>query len=110
MTLRPMTAAIFLAFIAGLVYAGKLPPSVLGLYLATSLLSFIAYAYDKSSARNKQRRIPERTLHLLALIGGWPGALIAQHRLRHKTKKTSFLAVFWGAVILNCGILGWWLR
>jgi uncharacterized membrane protein YsdA (DUF1294 family) len=46
-------------------------------------------------------------LHLFALAGGWPGALIAQRLLRHKTKKQSFQVVFWATVALNCGILGW---
>jgi uncharacterized membrane protein YsdA (DUF1294 family) len=46
-------------------------------------------------------------LHLLGLAGGWPGALIAQQMLRHKSKKASFLAVFWVTVLINCGALLW---
>jgi uncharacterized membrane protein YsdA (DUF1294 family) len=48
-------------------------------------------------------------LHLLSLIGGWPGALIAQNRLRHKSRKGSFLLVFWATALLNCGGLAWLL-
>ncbi len=105
-----MIALIFLAAVAGLVLAGKLPAAVFVAYLAASLIAYAVYAWDKSAARDRQWRIPENTLHLLALLGGWPGALIAQQRLRHKTKKVSFLLVFWGTVALNCGALGWWLR
>lgn len=110
MTVRSIIAALFLGFIAGAVLADKLPSAVLTAYLAASLIAYIVYAYDKSAARTQQRRTPERTLHLLALLGGWPGALVAQQRLHHKSKKTSFLVVFWVTVMLNCGALGWWLR
>lgn len=103
-------AGIFLAFIAASALAGKLPLAILGLYLGASLAAFIAYAMDKSAARNDRWRTQEHTLHLLALIGGWPGALIAQNRLRHKSSKTSFLAAFWITVLLNCGALGLLLR
>lgn len=92
---------------AELVFAGKLPFAVLGLYLAASSIAFGAYAFDKSAARNDQWRIQESTLHLFALIGGWPGALAAQRLLRHKSKKQSFQLVFWATVVLNCGALGW---
>jgi uncharacterized membrane protein YsdA (DUF1294 family) len=46
-------------------------------------------------------------LHLFGLIGGWPGALLAQNFLRHKSKKWSFQVVFWVTAALNCGALGW---
>ncbi len=46
-------------------------------------------------------RIPESTLLLAGLLGGWPGALLAQHLLRHKSSKPSFLAEFWATVALN---------
>lgn len=52
-------------------------------------------------------RTPESTLHWLAIAGGWPGALIAQQALRHKSRKQSFRAAFWFTVIINCGILAW---
>ena len=100
-------ATASLLFVVGSAFAGKLPFVVLGLYLVASAVAFVAYALDKSAARNDQWRTPESTLHLFALVGGWPGALTAQKLLRHKSKKQSFQIVFWATVVLNCGTLGW---
>ncbi|MEG2941275.1 MAG: DUF1294 domain-containing protein, partial [Thermomonas sp.] len=50
------------------------------------------------------RRMPEDTLHLLDVLGGWPGALIAQQLHRHKTVKASFQTAFWFSVLLNLGV------
>ncbi len=77
--------------------------SIFGWYLIISLLAFIVYAKDKAAAKKGSWRIPESTLHLLSLLGGWSGALIAQQTLRHKSKKESFRFVFWTTVLLNCG-------
>jgi len=77
------------------------------LYLAASSLAFVMYAKDKSAAQRNAWRTPESTLHLLALLGGWPGALIAQQTLRHKSRKEEFRFVFWLTVIINCGIFAW---
>ena len=41
------------------------------------------------------------------VAGGWPGALIAQQTLRHKSKKTSFIIVLWATVIINGVALAW---
>ena len=70
-----------------------------------SLATFIAYGLDKKRAINGARRIPERTLHLLAFFGGWPGALIAQRQFRHKTQKVMFRLVFWLLLALHVGIV-----
>lgn len=86
---------------------GKIPIIVLGLYLGTSIFAFAAYALDKSAAKNNQWRTEEGTLHLLGLIGGWPGALIAQRFLRHKSKEQSLQITFWVTVMLNCGGFIW---
>lgn len=100
-------AAFFLAFVAGSAFAGRLPLSVPGIYLAASVAAFVAYWLDKSAAKKDRWRTKESTLHFFALIGGWPGALAAQRLLRHKTQKASFQLVFWITVALNCGALGW---
>jgi uncharacterized membrane protein YsdA (DUF1294 family) len=75
------------------------------LYAVASAVCFIAYALDKSAARQGRRRTPERTLLLLGLAGGWPGGLAAQQLRRHKSAKTSFLAKFWLTVIVNLSVL-----
>ena len=103
----PLFAVCFLLFVIAAVIGGRLPASVLALYLVASIVSFFAYAFDKSAAQRNQWRTQESTLHLFALIGGWPGALAAQRLLRHKSAKTSFQAIFWITVVLNCGALGW---
>ncbi len=63
--------------------------------LAISALTYFAYAWDKNRAKKKGRREPEQMLHLLELLGGWPGAFIAQRNLRHKCSKLSYQIVFW---------------
>jgi uncharacterized membrane protein YsdA (DUF1294 family) len=87
---------------------GRLSPlmtTILAAYAAMSVATFIAYGVDKSSARGGRRRIPEQTLHLLALLGGWPGALAAMGVFRHKRRKTSFVVVVWLIALLHA--TGW---
>jgi uncharacterized membrane protein YsdA (DUF1294 family)/cold shock CspA family protein len=79
----------------------KLPLWVAGIYVGASVATFIAYAADKSAAGSGAWRTPESTLHMLALAGGWPGALLAQQFLRHKSTKQPFRQVFWGTALLN---------
>jgi uncharacterized membrane protein YsdA (DUF1294 family) len=81
---------------------------ILLLYLAASAASIVIYAIDKSAARHGRWRARESTLHLLAVIGGWPGALLAQRLFRHKSRKPSFQATFLLTVVLNCALV-WWL-
>lgn len=99
-------------FLGGLILAGWLnhvPMIFPWWYLGCSVALFLVYAWDKSAARSGAWRISEGRLHFLALIGGWPGALIAQQLLRHKSRKQSFRAAFRVTVFLNLGLLAWWL-
>jgi len=99
-----------LAFIYVLAARGLLPAGILILYLTASAAAVIAYGMDKSAAQSGRWRTAESTLHVLGLIGGWPGALIAQQMFHHKSRKTSFQAIFLATVALNCGALLWyWL-
>lgn len=78
------------------------------LYAALSAVTFFAYAFDKAAARSGRWRTSEGTLHTLGLAGGWPGALVAQQVLRHKTAKAEFVAVFWVTVSLNMAAFVAW--
>lgn len=100
-TIGYVVLVIFSAIIAVATVLGALPGWVAALYLATSIASYIAYATDKSAARTRQWRVSESALLGIGLLGGWPGSIVAQQRLRHKTQKSSFRRAFWGTVILN---------
>ena len=100
-------AALFLVIVGLSVLAANIPPLILAIYMIMSLLTFAIYADDKSAAQKGTWRTQESILHFLSLAGGWPGALIAQQTLRHKSKKESFRFVFWLTVFLNCGVFAW---
>lgn len=104
---RLIFPALFLILLAATVFMGRFPFPILGLYIVASTFTFFVYARDKSAARANLRRTSEGTLHALSLIGGWPGASIAQEILRHKSQKQSFRSVFWITVVLNCFGLLW---
>ncbi len=105
--IAPAFAACFLLFVAAAVFLGRLPIAVLALYLVTSAVAYFAYGIDKSAAEKNRWRIRESTLHVFGVLGGWPGALAAQRRFRHKSTKASFQAAFRLTVVLNCVALGW---
>ena len=79
---------------------------ILTIYLIASITTFLVYAQDKSAAKHNRWRTKESTLHSLALTGGWPGALLAQKILRHKSSKAAFQRVFWVTVVVNVGAVG----
>jgi uncharacterized membrane protein YsdA (DUF1294 family)/cold shock CspA family protein len=108
-TVAVIGAGLFLVVVGLSVALTKLPAWILGLYLAASTFTFIIYAMDKSAAKRGAWRTPESSLHWLSLVGGWPGGLVAQQLLRHKSKKQSFRTVFWATVILNCATYVWLL-
>lgn len=100
-----------LAALGGIVVSalgGYLPRQVGIVCVVASIVAFVAYAVDKARASRNAWRIPEANLHLIALCGGWPGALAAQHLLRHKNRKQEFQVTFWGTVVLNIGAVVFW--
>lgn len=98
-TLFAIPAFLVLFVIADLLW--KVPGWAAGLYLGASAVCFIVYAVDKSAAAAEGWRVSEKTLLGLGLVGGWPGAIVAQQVLRHKSNKASFRATFWATVVAN---------
>lgn len=81
---------------------------VAAIYGVLSVITFIAYQRDKSASLRGRWRIKERSLHLLELLGGWPGGLLARRFLRHKSSKLSFRAVSWLIIALHVLAIGVW--
>jgi len=105
-----LAGAVAAGFIGGLgiaAFLGLVPVWVPVGYLVLSSLTFAAYAWDKLRAESAARRTPESTLHLLEALGGWPGALVAQHWLRHKNRKLSYQVVFWLLASAHLGLWTW---
>ena len=69
--------------------------------IVVSLLTFVAYRSDKRRAEAGEWRVPESTLHLAELAGGWPGAFLAQRTFRHKITKVSYQVEFWIIVVVH---------
>jgi uncharacterized membrane protein YsdA (DUF1294 family)/cold shock CspA family protein len=72
-------------------------------YIVLSVVCLMVYAFDKSAAVAGRWRSSEQSLLVLGLLGGWPGGLVAQQLLRHKSSKASFREAFWGTVAVNVG-------
>jgi uncharacterized membrane protein YsdA (DUF1294 family)/cold shock CspA family protein len=96
------------SFVLFYLFESKLIPfEVVCLYAIFSIVAFLMYAKDKNAAEWGEWRTSESTLHTLSLLGGWPGAAIAQSFLRHKSKKISFRVTYWVTIIANCCFLYW---
>ncbi len=74
---------------------------LLGVYILMSFIAFIVFAIDKRAAGRGDRRTPERVLHTLELLGGWPGALLAVYLLRHKSAKLRFRMIQWAIIAVH---------
>ena len=92
---------LFLPYLLVCIFTGRVHPVAVAVYLGSSLAAFVAYWVDKNAAASGSWRTRESTLHILALVGGWPGAFLAQRALRHKTSKASFQAAFVATALLN---------
>ena len=106
----PLSLAVLAAFALAYAVVAALrgiPTWVHLLYAGASALCFVFYAVDKAAARAGRDRISESMLLSPGLVGGWPGALVAQQVLRHKTVKRLFRVRFWSSVAANVAILAW---
>ncbi len=100
-------AVLFLGLLSIAFFLNHIPKNLLFAYLGLSVVTFLAYWIDKSKAQRGAWRTQESTLHMFSLLGGWPGAAIAQQVLRHKSQKREFRAGFWFTVVVNCSVLAW---
>jgi uncharacterized membrane protein YsdA (DUF1294 family)/cold shock CspA family protein len=122
----PVTMPILPALLVGLFFLGlaaaivllRASPLLFAIYAIVSGITFAVYGSDKAIAvRNERRapnewreqRVPEAALHLLELLGGWPGALVAQQYHRHKNRKPAYQTAYWLVVALNLVLLAGYL-
>lgn len=91
------------------VWVSRIPAIATGVLLLISLLTFFVYGFDKHAAETGRWRTQESTLHLLALIGGWPGAWCAQRLFRHKVRKASFMTVYWATALAHIAAVVAWV-
>ncbi|ELB2250005.1 cold shock and DUF1294 domain-containing protein [Vibrio parahaemolyticus] len=108
----PLTVLFGFSFLVAasasvIVFKGQL--LLIPVYLILSTFAYLMFAWDKQAAQNGRWRTPENTLHFLSLIGGWPGALLAQFQLRHKSKKQPFKFMLWVTIALNVSCFVWLL-
>ena len=101
---------VFAVLLAGLAMVNRVPMLLVAAYGGLSVVAIVMYRLDKTAAVQGTWRISEATLHLVALLGGWPGAMLARPVLRHKTTKQPFRTIFWCTVIANCVALAWFVR
>jgi len=100
-------ASLFVLFVIGGTVVGRLPLLVVAIYVAVSFLTFLTYWFDKAAAQRGQWRTKESYLLFLGLAAGWPGAVVAQRVLHHKSRKRRFQVAFWGTAAMNSIVLGW---
>ena len=99
-----MVIAIFLiALVSGFLWLKRVHP-VYAYLAGINLITFVFYGYDKRQSLNSKPRVPELTLHLLALSGGTPGAFLGQLFFRHKTKKRRFQIIFLAILLIQAGL------
>ena len=102
---RGLTAIVLLSVVIGLFLLANLPLEILGWLVLLNLITYAVYRQDKRKAQQGEWRTTENTLHLLSLLGGWAGALLAQQILRHKSSKAEFLSIFWLTLVINFSLL-----
>ncbi|MEZ9775889.1 DUF1294 domain-containing protein [Vibrio sp. 10N.261.54.A5] len=102
-------AITYLVLVAVSVLFAESSKALLVWYLAIGVVTFFVYSKDKRAAINGNWRVPEKTLHIFSVAGGWLGALIAQDKLRHKTQKQPFRSIYWLTMVINVVAFAWTL-
>lgn len=97
----------YILILAGLSIFGLLNGMVILFISIINVMSYWFYAQDKEAAQLGKSRVPENTLHILAFLGGWPAAWLAQQRLRHKTQKQPFRKIYFCTICLNILLILW---
>ena len=101
-------SAVFMLLV--FLYLSQKVHLLLAYLFSINLATFLLYGYDKFISGGERLRVPELNLQALALLGGSPSALFAQKFFRHKTIKGSFQIVYWLIVILQIGLLIFFLN
>lgn len=99
----PVTALVVLGTRVGYWW---LPVSAMAVMSATT---YVLFTIDKRRAQSDAWRIPESTLHLCEFLAGWPGAVLAQHYVRHKSAKLSYRVVLWLIIAVHNYVAVDWL-
>jgi len=99
--MRNLLLLVFAALFAGAVYLWQVPLAVAAVYVVASVICFAMYGFDKAAAKAGRWRTSENTLLFWGLACGWPGAIVAQKLMRHKSHKQSFRSRFLATVAVN---------
>lgn len=102
-----MLCISYILVLAVLTLAGLLDGMFLLFISLMNAASYWFYMQDKEAAQLNKQRVPENTLHILAFLGGWPAAWLAQQRLRHKTQKQPFRKIYFCTIALNILLILW---
>ncbi|MBJ8552118.1 DUF1294 domain-containing protein [Acinetobacter bereziniae] len=108
-SLQPMQiiCIVYIVVLAILSISGLLNGMILLFVSIINVMTYWFYSQDKEAAQMNQRRVPENTLHILAFLGGWPAAWLAQQRLRHKTQKQPFRKIYFCTIVFNILLILW---
>lgn len=108
-SLQPMQiiCIVYIVVLAILSISGLLNGMILLFVSIINVMTYWFYSQDKEAAQINQRRVPENTLHILAFLGGWPAAWLAQQRLRHKTQKQPFRKIYFCTIVFNILLILW---
>ncbi len=99
---------LFIFLYAALTVSRGVPEIFAAIYVIASVVTIAVYAIDKYSSIRGGWRVSEAMLLLLGLIGGWPGAIVAQQAIRHKSRKPAFRRAFWATVVINVAVFVLW--